>query len=156
MRKLVFIGAVLLLSLTACLQKDISREKAKRIIIDEILKPDMLDHSVMVFLTSEVLAKGSRISPMGFPEKTEEIKSSTWFAWIDDDPDAEFAHETRFVFLNAKRGKYLIKVENWYPVLNDTEVLWKDISKWISDDLLIFAKPAFSFDEQEDTNPIHR
>ena len=154
MRKLSFItGLIFLLSLTACFHKNIVREDAKRIIIDEIVRPGTLDHDVMVFLTAHTLQRGDRISPKGFPDETDVIDGTTWFAWIDDEPEAEFEHDTRFIYLNAGSGRYKVKVRQWYPVLNDTVVLWQDEKRWISDDLLIFAEPPLDFNDMKDDKP---
>jgi hypothetical protein len=154
MRRLSFIiGLIFLLFSTACFHKNIVREDAKRIIIDEIVMPSTLDHDVLVFLTAHTLQRGDRISPKGFPDETDVIKGATWFAWIDDEPEAEFEHDTRFIYLNARSGRYKVKVRQWYPVLNDTVVLWQDVDKWISHDLLIFAQPPFHFHDVKDDKP---
>lgn len=105
----------------------ISREEAKAIIVKEIIKPGTLKHGMFAFLVLEPLKKGDRIAPHGFPDETVTLKDPTWFCWIDDEPDAEFAHPCRYVFLNARTGKYIVRAYEWGPVLNDTNVLWQEI-----------------------------
>ena len=149
-----FILLVLFLSFSCTKDKKITRDQAKKTIIDEVVNPSTLDHPVMVFLSPERLAKGTRVAPMGFPEETDIMKDDSWFAWIDDEPDAEFEHDTRFVYLSTKTGKYEVKPSQWYPVINDSLFLWTESSKWLSDDLLIFANPPIDLKDTVDSKPL--
>lgn len=117
----------------------ISREEAKAVIINEIIEPGTLKHDVLAFLVLEPLKKGDRIAPHGFTEETVTLQEPTWFAWIDDEPDGEFAHPCRYVFLNARTGKYIVKAYKWGPVLNDTEVLWRELKDRDFKTYLIFS-----------------
>lgn len=117
----------------------ITREEAIVIIIDEIIKPKTLKHNVLSFLVLKPLPKGNTIAPHGYPEKTTTLDVPTWFAWIDDDPHADFAHDTRFVFINAYTGEYQVLNETWGPVLNDTTVLWRQYEDVNFETYLIYS-----------------
>jgi hypothetical protein len=117
----------------------IDREAAKTVIIQKIIRPEKLDHDVLAYLVREPLEPGNWIAPHGFPDETDTLHVLTWFSWIDDAPDAEFAHPGRFVFLNALTGDIIVKEVEWSPVLNDTTVLWRDYDDRNMNTFLIFS-----------------
>ncbi len=137
----VFLALLALCLPGLVMSETITREEAIEIVVEEVIAPATLDHDVMAFLTAEPLAAGDRIAPLGFPRQTETLASPAWFAWIDDEPDAEFAHPTRFVFIDAETGAHRVFEKEWSPVLNDTEVLWRQFEDWRPDRGLIFARP---------------
>ena len=126
----------------------ISREEAIQIVVERIIDPATLDHDVMAFLTLKPLEAGDRVAPLGFPEETETVSAPTWFAWIDDQPDAEFGHTTRFVFIEAESGETRILEKEWGPVVNDVLVLWRNLEDWDEAKGLIFAHPPIEQGEE--------
>lgn len=131
-----------------------TRDEAIRIVVERIIDPTTLDHDVMAFLTLKPLAVGDQVAPLGFPEETETVSVPTWFAWIDDEPDAEFGHATRFVFIDADSGEIRILEKEWGPVLNDVQVLWRSLEDWDEAKGLIFAHPPI--EEGEEPPPAER
>jgi hypothetical protein len=119
----------------------ITREDAIQIVVERMIDPTTLDHDVMAFLTMKPLEAGDEVAPLGFPEETETVSAPTWFAWIDDEPDAEFGHATRFVFIAADTGETRVLEKEWGPVLNDVQVLWRNLEDWEEARGLIFAHP---------------
>ncbi len=112
----------------------ISREEAIRITIEQIIKPASLDHVLVAWLGYHPLKKGATVRPY-FEKGEHTITKPTWFVWIDDMPDAFFAHPTRFVYIDATTGLFEIEDQEWWPVVNGK-------SLWMSDE------------EQEDPNLI--
>jgi hypothetical protein len=47
------------------------------------------------------------------------IEQNTWFIFIDDNPQAFYAHATRYVFIDAKTGSYDVNIESWPPMINN-------------------------------------
>ena len=134
---LIFLGEFSLL-LSQETPELITRQQAIDIIVKEIIKPAELDHHTIVFLVKEPVHAGSRIWPYFEDRKNHEITKPTWFAWINDRPRADFAHDTRYVYLDAQTGIYDVKSERWWPVL-DGQSLWMTDDEWRDRDLVIYS-----------------
>ena len=147
-RVLILLMLAVLIALSSCatLPREpqvpaITREEAISIVMEEVISPNSLDHDVLAFLGIEPLKSGDQINTAF--EETEAIKidTPTWFAWIDDDPAAEFAHTTRYVFVDATNGAVNVLEREWWPLVNDEEIfqtseeLKRDII-FISEDLI--------------------
>jgi hypothetical protein len=122
----------------------VSREEAKRIVIDEIARPSKAPNGLRVHMYPELLPKGSKIVP--FQQWVNGNRDflvcdgDCWFFWFDDDPLAQFAHPTRLVILSSTTGKIIIKGVEWWPVVNN-KVMWGKTEERMDDKLLIFEKP---------------
>lgn len=117
MKHLQFLAAAMLLLSSMSLHADISREEAIDI-VNDIVSPATLDHEARAFLTMTPLVSGSRIEPFDEPDRDTTLTAATWFAYIDDEPDAFFAHKVRFVFIDAATGKVTVKVQQWWPEID--------------------------------------
>jgi hypothetical protein len=115
-----------------------TREEAIKIIITEVIDPPTLDHDVTAFLGLEMLNPGDSIWPFYGKDKLRIIEAPTWFSWINDDPQAFFEHDTRYVFINAITRKVAIVTEGWWPVLNSTS-LWMSDEEWDDPLLVIYS-----------------
>jgi len=78
-----------------------------------------------------------------YPDKYQQdlekiLTKPIWFGWVDDDPQAFFEHETRYVFIDARTGEYTIETYNWWPVVNG-ESLWMNDEEKENPDVLIFS-----------------
>jgi hypothetical protein len=115
-------------------------EEAAELILSEIVKPDDLDHEVIVLAWPELLQPGSEIGPYnkeGYSQQDPtQIEEDSWFFWIDDAPGARFMHSTRFVLVAQGTGEVTVTAERWWPVL-DGQGLWIerddywDESNWV-------------------------
>ena len=54
------------------------------------------------------------------------MESPTWFAWIDDESDAEFGHETRYLFVEAASGATELVSVDWPPRIDDKAAFQSD------------------------------
>jgi Bacterial Ig-like domain len=109
---------------------DIDREEAIQILIDEIIKPETLDHEIIAFGLSDPLGIGDHTSPYlpaEWPGVLSEIpyldggvtlNRTKWFFWIDDVPLAEFSHDTRFVYIDGETGLPTVTFEDWWCLIN--------------------------------------
>ncbi len=103
----------------------LTREDATRILLNEIIVPATLNQTLTAYLVKEPLKLGDRVeSFMGAPSRA--INASTWFAWLNDNPEGFFAHTTRFVFIDQKTGKVDIVKSEWWPVLNGESLFMSD------------------------------
>jgi len=101
---------------------------AVEIVLNEVVKPEQLDHSVIVFAWPDLLTEGDLVGPYNQPEtgsskSPTEIQEDSWFIWIEDAPAAYFAHPSRFVIISKETGLVSVSDENWWPILNG-EGLW--------------------------------
>lgn len=103
----------------------LSRDDVVALVIADLINPKTLDHDVIAFLDDQPLNPGDTVTVFYEEGGTYVMDSPTWFVWIDDDPLAEFAHETRYVFVDEQTGSIDIHVEEWWPQLNG-EVLWAE------------------------------
>jgi PKD repeat protein len=99
----------------------IGKDEAIRILVSKIIKPADSYDRVSAFMLSEPLQPGDIVKPEASSEYP--ISSPTWFIFIDDEPEAFFAHATRYVFIDASTGTYEVENESWLPVINNIS-LW--------------------------------
>lgn len=117
----------------------VTREDAISIIIYRHIVPPKLDKPVVAFLGRTLLHPGDAVWPDDEPTKRREIISPTWFSWIDDNPKAFFAHETRFVFIDAATGHTEVMPSEWWPVLNG-ESIWMSDMDWADKEIIIYSE----------------
>ena len=147
-RALIFLTLAVLIALSSCATVPrepqlpaITREEAISIIMEKVIKPNSLDHDILAFLGIEPLKSGDRVSTAFEEIEAIKIETPTWFAWVDDDPEAEFAHTTRYVFVDATDGKVNVLEREWWPLVNDEDLfqtreeLKRDVI-FISEDLI--------------------
>lgn len=125
-RVLIFFAFAILLALFSCATiprepqaSAITRQEAIDIIMEEVIRPNMLDHDVLAFLSVEPLKSGDRVNEAFEETEAIIINTPTWFAWVNDDPAAEFAHTTRYVFVDAMNGAVNVLEREWWPLVND-------------------------------------
>jgi len=68
-------------------------------------------------MLSEPLQNGDTVSSESGNDYP--ITTNTWFIFIDDNPQAFYAHATRYVFMDARDGSYTIVNETWPPEINN-------------------------------------
>jgi len=90
---------------------------AIEILVGEIIPPAAAYERISAFMLSQPLQAGDVVtsdSGNDYP-----INASTWFIFIDDQPEAFFAHATRYVFMDAVTADYDIVNETWPPMINN-------------------------------------
>ena len=95
----------------------IDKDGAIAILVGEIIKPASAYKRISASMLSEPLQPGDVVTS----ESGEDypIDASTWFIFVDDDPLAFFAHDTRYVFIDAQTGSYDVSDETWPPEINN-------------------------------------
>jgi PKD repeat protein len=96
---------------------DIGKDDAIELLVSEIIKPAYSNKGISAFMLSQPLQAGDTVTS----ESGEDypIDANTWFIFIDDAPQAFFAHDTRYVFIDAKTAAYNIINESWPPRINN-------------------------------------
>jgi len=141
-RRFILLAMLALAVSLACagLGGGLSLEEATELVLAEVVKPDELDHQVIVFsmpdpLTPEDSLQTYMAADLEGPGEAYALENEAWFFFIDDAPGAGFAHPTRFVFVDRSTKEISSFDEEWWPILNDTslwtetDVYW-DESNW--------------------------
>ncbi len=90
---------------------------AIEILVSEIIPPAAAYDRISAFMLSEPLQNGDVVSSASGEDYPIDI--NTWFIFIDDAPQALYAHATRYVFMDARNGDYDIVAETWPPDINN-------------------------------------
>ena len=113
----LLITALIAIPLTGCSKTNIDKWGAIDILVGEIIPPAADDSRISAFMPSQPLEKGDVVTSedgTNYP-----IDQNTWFIFIDDSPQAFYAHPTRYVFIDAQSGSYDISNESWPPLINN-------------------------------------
>jgi hypothetical protein len=124
--------------------KQLTKDEAIQILVDEVIHPETLDHIVYAFTFDTALQTGDKIAPWlpdplpgsveTFPNLTyRESQKPEWFFWVDDVPRGQFQHSNRFVFVDAMTGDVELSEEQWWPVFNDVS-LWNSSADYWNPD----------------------
>jgi hypothetical protein len=139
--------------------KQLTRDEAIQILINEVIQPETLDHILYAFAREIPLQQGDRTAPWlpdPLPETIEtfpylvyrESQKPEWFFWIDDVPRALFQHECRFVYIDAVSGAVNVQAEQWWPVLNDASI-WNSSKDYWNTDNWAYANDNISGPPQQ-------
>lgn len=120
-------------------QQRVTREDAVSTVVDRLIVPAVRERPAVAFLGRTMLPPGAQVEPFGAPEEQLRLHGYTWFAWIDDDPQAFFAHDGRFVLIDAVSGDVLIEPVEWWPVV-DGESIWMDDGSWRDMELIVYSE----------------
>ena len=99
---------------------EIGKDEAIRILVSEIIPPASSYTRISAAMLSQPLQQGDVVSSEGSGQYT--IEANTWFVFIDDAPGAFFAHDTRYVFIDARTGDYDVANEMWPPLINNVSM----------------------------------
>lgn len=123
----LLIIVLIAIPLTGCPKPAPSIDKwgAIDILVTEIIPPAADDARISAFMPSQPLEKGDVVTTED--GTSHPIDASTWFIFIDDSPQAFYAHPTRYVFIDAQTGSYDISNESWPPLINN-DSMWDTAS----------------------------
>ena len=94
----------------------IGKWDAIEILVKQIIPPAASNQRISAFMPSEPLRAGDVVTSESGADYP--ITNRTWFIFIDDNPQAFYAHGTRYVFMDARDGTYTIVNESWPPEIN--------------------------------------
>jgi len=99
---------------TAASPPDITLTEAEFIVLSEILEYET--EGIVVYELREKLPAGSVIRNGLTPEPNEyTIENDSWFFFIDDNPDADWEHDCRYVFIRCSDGQHEVIDERRPP-----------------------------------------
>ena len=75
---------------------------------------------------------------MDQPERMIPIDRPTWFCWINDQPQEFFAHDTRYLFIDAETGDSQVFQQNWWPEVNGADMFVSD-ADWLTTTTMIYS-----------------
>lgn len=104
---------------------EITRDDALEILVSDIIQPAAEYRELSAFMLSQPLQDGDIVTSES--GETYTIDGNTWFIFIDDHPMAFFAHDCRYVFINAQTGAHDVVDETWPPDINDHS-MWDTLS----------------------------
>ena len=99
---LLFIGSMYAASENACIDKD----QAWKIVKEKILAKEQKDK--VVYVSSDLLKTGQAVKSWENEYKVPPGFQSAWLFFIDDQPEANWQHACRYIFVDAVSGKYTI------------------------------------------------
>ena len=98
-------------------------EEAQVILIEEVLEETT--NEFVAHICDEPLQSGDVVYPEAGQDITEyTMDGPTYLAYIDDEPNAFFAHDVRYVFINGATGETTVVEASWWPIIND-ESIWE-------------------------------
>jgi len=117
----LLIVSLIVIPLVGCgAPAEIGKDEAIRILVSEIIPPASSYARISAAMLSQPLQQGDVVSSEGGGQYT--IEANTWFVFIDDAPEAFFAHGTRYVFIDARTGDYDVVNEMWPPLINNVSM----------------------------------
>ncbi len=120
----------------------LTREAAIDLLLEQVVQPDSLEAPLIAFSLDAPLAAGSEVAPyapVDLPADVTELpflvprtlERDAWFFWVDDEPFAQFAHPTRYVFIDAQTGAVEVQEEAWWPYIDGEPVeAWIGAGRW--------------------------
>jgi hypothetical protein len=117
----------------------VSRTAAIATLLQRHVVPPTLERAVTAYLSRSPLPAGAQVAPWDEPGAAHVVAAPSWFAWIDDEPQAFFAHPTRFVLIDVVTGAVTVLPSEWWPVV-DGASLWNDDEAWRDNDVLVYSE----------------
>jgi hypothetical protein len=87
----------------------LTREQAVSVLIAQVINPSPNKDTLMAFGPQNMLQPGTVVRPpllnaQPFPGSVRTIQTPTWFFFVNDEPEAKFAHSCRFVYIDANHA----------------------------------------------------
>ncbi len=103
---------------------EVSEEEALKILFEEVVVPTDSNNRNCAFMADEILQVGDVVSSVDGSEYP--VGEASWFVFVDDMPEAYYAHPVRYVFINAESGMVTVHDEQWPPLVNDVDLFEAD------------------------------
>ncbi|MBZ0270593.1 hypothetical protein K8I61_01040 [bacterium] len=83
------------------------------------------DGAFVAYAVASKLGAGDTLEP--YDGETDAPDGDYWFAFLDDQPFADYEHDARFVYTDPDTGSMDVENQRWWPVLNDTGLFVADV-----------------------------
>jgi len=128
-----------------CVASPLDVEQAATLLMEGVLPELDIDSDFIAFLHPVTLDSSDELAPYAptpIPDEVDrlpcltpyELTGPTWFAWIDLQPYARYAHDTLFVLIDAVDRTYIVHPEQWWPVLNGASLWTVSTDYWSGED----------------------
>jgi PKD repeat protein len=107
-------------TITVSSPPEIGKWEAIEILVSEIIEPASSNKRISAFMLSQPLQTGDVVTSESGEEYS--IDDNTWFIFVDDAPQAFYAHDTRYVFIDTKTATYDVTSETWPPLINNVSM----------------------------------
>lgn len=103
--------------------EDPARTRATEAVLEEVVKPETLDHDVVVRATTEPLPAGTEVRSFGSGEygtqATFETTEPTYLYFVDDSPYSLYGHPVRYALVAAKTAKVVKVIDHdFWPLVD--------------------------------------
>ena len=137
----IFFLALMAAMVSVASAESLSRREAIDILIREVILSSPTRDVLMAFGPQQPLTSNDKVEPpdRGFDPRqgtVRAIEKPTWFFWIDDEPDAKFAHPTRYVYIEADQADprlnngIIVDFQAWWPMINGKHYLSRDADRF--------------------------
>ena len=130
----------------------IDRLAALEILLGDILLPASSQSNVSAHMPSQYLEAGDVVRSEGGARYS--IDGPTWFVFIDDAPEAFFAHSARYVFIDALTEEYDTVAESWPPEINGFSMWDSQAHDWYVVDILSILDAPMPLDATTSNAPV--
>jgi hypothetical protein len=137
----------------------LSQDEAASLVLAQVVKPESLDHEVIVFGRAEPLQPGDVLQAhaalQADPAPTAvTVAAESWFFWLDDAPGARFTHPSRFVLVERASGAVTLTEEGWWPTVNGLG-LWTERAEYWNEANWAFSNLEWRPRGQATSRPPH-
>lgn len=87
----------------------------------EALAGEEVEEGERGYVYCEQLGPGDKIATMGDDDKYG-VNGPVWFAYVDEEPEAWFEHDVKYIFIDAETGEKTIYEESWPPDVNGEDI----------------------------------
>lgn len=98
-------------------QREVSREQAWHLVLHDVLNDDVQNKDV--YISNKIVTSKSIVSVNN--ETSPDYES--WLIFIDDFPNANWAHPCRYVYINIADGSYVVYERRMPPYLSQMSLL---------------------------------
>jgi hypothetical protein len=86
-------------------------------IIDIILEDGLVGDDEVGYVFCEELSAGDLVAPEGSNGKYQ-MSGPVWLVYVDENPNAWFAHDVDYIFVDSSTGEKKMFDESWPPEIN--------------------------------------
>ncbi len=119
---IVLVVTTSLLTLKACIPGIVTPPKTVEDVIERIITTQDTSGqtgSWVAYVAKQPVSDSTLITPAE-GTSTYAADGDFWFAFVDEDPFAQYEHEVKFIFIDADTGEMTVEDQLWWPQVNGT------------------------------------
>src|SRR3989344_8143292 len=99
--------------------EELTLEQAGLLVYQQVIETSANKDYLVIHIWPEKLKKGDLVFSEFGTEVAFKVNGQSWFFWIDDEPEARFAHKNRFVLVDARKSKVSTVESGFWPFINE-------------------------------------